>query len=193
VDLRIIAATNDNLFEMASNGGFRKDLYFRLSVAEVRLPPLRERHQDIVPLCDFILGNLCRKMNRPRPALSKETLALLADYPWPGNIREFENVLEISLLMNRDGAILPEHLPQRVREHRKLSGAAPAVSFVAASNMALSDIEGDLIRNALRDHSGNVARTSRALGISRSTIYRKLRELTADSAAELQGCRGAGG
>jgi transcriptional regulator with PAS, ATPase and Fis domain len=95
VNLRIIAATNDNLFEMANKGEFRKDLYFRLSVAEVRLPPLRERLADIVPLCDFILGNLCRKMNRAKVAVSKEALALLMAYPWPGNIRELENVLEI--------------------------------------------------------------------------------------------------
>ena len=192
VNLRIVAATNDNLYEMSNNGSFRKDLYFRLSVAEVRLPPLRERADDIIPLCEFILERLCKKMNRTRVTLSAEAVHCLIRYPWPGNIRELENALEISILMNLEGVIYPNHLPQRLQEFSPPAAVKPASETFLVTSAPLSDIEGDVIRNALRDHNGNVARTARVLGISRSTIYRKLREYNADSAEQLHECRAAG-
>jgi transcriptional regulator of acetoin/glycerol metabolism len=188
VDVRVMAATNDDLFELSGKGAFRRDLYFRLAVAEIRLPPLRERIDDLTILCEVILARICRRNGRPLAAVSPAALAGLTSYAWPGNIRELENVLEISALLSKDGAIDKEDLPER------LVGRGPAArveerpaSASLRRDFSLSDIEADVIRDALRQYNFNISRASRALGISRSTIYRKMREIDVDLAETVAG------
>jgi transcriptional regulator with PAS, ATPase and Fis domain len=191
VDVRIVAATNDDLFALSGRGAFRRDLYFRLAVAEIKLPPLRDRVEDLKILCEAILARICRRNDRSKVTVSLQALDRLAQYGWPGNIRELENVLEISSLLSQDGLIHMNGLPERFR---MLEAAAAAVDVPAASlppslsvpvraQASLSDIEADVIRDTLRKHNFNISRASRALGISRSTIYRKMREIGVDLGA----------
>jgi transcriptional regulator with PAS, ATPase and Fis domain len=187
VDLRIVAATNDNLLDMSNRGSFRKDLYFRLSVAEIGLPPLRERAADIQELSNFILSRVCRKLGRNRVALSGGARECLACYPWPGNIRELENVLEVSALLASDGIIRADNLPRRLAETR-VETCGSAITMPATAHLAerLSDIETDVIRDALCKHAGNISKAAKVLGISRSTIYRKMRKVGAERQSEHQ-------
>ena len=114
VDVRIIAATNEDLFKKSQTGEFRSDLYFRLSVVEILLPPLRERGSDIDLLVDSILQRLRTRLDQPRLAISVEAIDRLRAYGWPGNIRELENVLETAAIMSGNGVITPAALPRRV-------------------------------------------------------------------------------
>jgi sigma-54 dependent transcriptional regulator, acetoin dehydrogenase operon transcriptional activator AcoR len=183
VDVRIVAASNENLYERSQQGAFRPDLYFRLSVLEVTLPPLRDRLGDIDLLASAILRRLSLRFPGRAARLSEEAGALMRRYRWPGNIRELENALEMALLLAHDGRILPEHLPARLRESAgaapqavEPAAAAPAPAASFLSGATLDDIEMSAIRNALREHGCNISKVSRALGVSRSTLYRKMRK-----------------
>src|SRR5262249_9586583 len=170
-------------FELSGKGAFRRDLYFRLAVAEIKLPPLRERIDDLAVLSEAILARICRRSDRPDATVSPPALACLASYNWPGNIRELENVLEISALLSQDGVIRKEGLPDRLRAGTSDSASAREERSSSAAprrELCLSDIEADVIREALHRHNFNISRASRALGISRSTIYRKMREIGAE-------------
>jgi transcriptional regulator of acetoin/glycerol metabolism len=167
VNVRVMAATNDDLFELSGKGAFRRDLYFRLAVAEIKLPPLRERIDDLAVLCEAILARICRRSGRPDATVSPPALACLASYSWPGNIRELENVLEISALLSQDGVIRKEGLPDRLRAETSDSASAReerSSSGAPRRELCLSDIEADVIRDALRRHNFNISRASRALG-----------------------------
>lgn len=177
VDVRVLAASNEDLYEKSRDQTFRMDLYFRLSVVEINLPPLRERGADICLLAEHILKGISTKFGKPGLRLSSEAQDMLQRYPWVGNVRELENVLEMAAIVC-DGAILDSaHLAYRMRGLRPPSGApAMPVQVAPALVQPMQDMELDLIRNAMREHKGNVALVSRKLGISRSTIYRRMRE-----------------
>ena len=121
VDVRIIAATNKNLREMVAQGHFREDLFYRLNVIQLAVPPLRERRQDIPAMIDLFLGQYTRNNGRAVTAISAEAAALLVQYPWPGNVRELRNVIERLVVTARSEIVLPEHLPLEIQMYRSIS------------------------------------------------------------------------
>ena len=171
VDVRIIAATNRDLEEEIRKGTFRSDLYYRLNVIQLRLPPLRERKEDIELLARHFLERLAGREASEAPRdLSRETLDILTSYDWPGNVRELENALERAAVVAVGGAIVPEGLPERVRDQ-------PEVRLVAdtpASNPTMEVIERAYIHWVLEAEGGNKTRAAEVLGIDPSTLYRKL-------------------
>jgi sigma-54 dependent transcriptional regulator, acetoin dehydrogenase operon transcriptional activator AcoR len=199
VDVRIIAATNEDLFEKSQVGEFRSDLYFRLSVVEIALPPLRDRGGDIDLLVDAILQRLRERFGQPHLSIDRGALACLRAYPWPGNIRELENILETAAIMNDGRSIGAASLPPRIVRHGQppaasdratnnrrapestLLGSAPAEDLTrriaAETTSSIRDLEAEAILHALREHNCNISKVSRSLGISRSTVYRKMREI----------------
>ena len=178
VDVRIVAATNEDLYEKSRNGGFRQDLYYRLSVVEITLPPLRERVEDIPLLAEHIVAKLAAKVGKGRLKLSKAALALLCRHPWSGNVRELENVLEMATIVCEGGSIEPAHLTYRMKRtdsDATLRASRPTAD-AGAGTQPLSDVEIEAIRRAMQDCAGNVALVARKLHVSRSTLYRRMKE-----------------
>jgi len=170
VDVRLIAATNQNLEDSVRAGRFREDLFYRLAVLPVRLPALRERgRDDIADLALRILVDLRRKLGRGPARIAPEAIDLMASYPWPGNIRELRNVLErVVLLAGNPEELLPGHLPPEM-----MSGRDPFATG-AEAELTLEEVERRHIARALSHNGGNRSKTARSLGISRATLYEKL-------------------
>jgi DNA-binding NtrC family response regulator len=166
-NVRIVTATNANLPELVAHGRFRQDLLFRLNTIEVRLPPLRERREDIVPIGYRKLAALAAKYGRRIEGFDDGALQVLRSYPWPGNVRELGNVIERAVLMARGAFITASDL----RLDMQVS-TAPGIEA-----MSLEDAERLLIRTALRRADGNVNAAAEALGLSRSAMYRRLEKL----------------
>jgi DNA-binding NtrC family response regulator len=158
VDVRLIAATNKDLFSEIKKNTFREDLYYRLNVIPLTLPPLRQRKEDIPLLVDYFLKNFCQDENLGEKKMLKTTHEQLLRYGWPGNIRELKHVIERAALMSETFYIKPEDLGLRESRGRKLQ-----------------DVEDDEIRKALSECAGSIAKTARRLGLSRATLYRKLK------------------
>lgn len=167
VDVRIIAATNADLDARMAEGRFRPDLFYRLNVLRLHLPPLRDRRRDIPALCDHLLRRMARQ--RPVPRLAEGEQERLMGYQWPGNVRELRNVLERALVLHGD--------PLRPSELLGPLAAQPSIGAPAAGedggDCSLASLEQRHVALALRRHGGNLARTARALGISLSTLKRK--------------------
>ncbi|HEY0253556.1 MAG TPA: sigma-54 dependent transcriptional regulator [Kofleriaceae bacterium] len=173
VDVRVVAATNKNLEAMLADGSFREDLYYRLNVIHLDLPPLRSRPEDIVPLAEHILVNLGAKQSPPRHMrLSPEAQHLLLAYHWPGNVRELMNVLERGVALCQGELIADDDLPSHVRERRPADFLGAAV----ARRMTLEELEREFIEAVLLDEAGNKTRAAQRLGLDRKTLYRKLDE-----------------
>ncbi|MEN9535928.1 MAG: hypothetical protein RIR37_1201 [Verrucomicrobiota bacterium] len=179
VDVRVIAATNRNLREMVDAGTFREDLYFRLNVVKVEMPPLRRRREDIVLLANSFLAEFAKENQRPLKPLTDEALKLLVDYPWPGNVRELRTAIEHGVVMSNDPQIDVRHLPGFL-----LQPAAPFKTAASTKNslddpaeLNLHSLETNAIRAALAASAGNRTRAAELLGLSRRTLQRKLREL----------------
>jgi DNA-binding NtrC family response regulator len=181
VDIRLIAATHQDLERLISAGRFREDLYYRISTLELRIPALRERPEDVPLLARHILGSFAREIGRDVPTISKPALAVLQAHPWPGNVRELRNVLETATLRSRSGTLEPEDL----RLH------APGGARTAAATLqTLADVERQHIRRTLASMNGHVARTARALGISTSSLYEKIKRLGLGTIGRRRGGRG---
>ncbi|HEY5946165.1 MAG TPA: sigma 54-interacting transcriptional regulator, partial [Kofleriaceae bacterium] len=173
VDVRVVAATNKNLEAMLADGSFREDLYYRLNVIHLDLPPLRSRPEDIVPLAEHVLVQLGAKQNPPRRMrLSPEAQHLLLAYHWPGNVRELMNVLERGVALCQGELIADDDLPSHVRERRPADFLGAAV----ARRMTLAELEREFIERVLEDEAGNKTRAAQRLGLDRKTLYRKLDE-----------------
>jgi DNA-binding NtrC family response regulator len=164
-DARILTATNRNLEELVKAGRFREDLFYRLNVVELNIPPLRERREDILPLAGLFIAEFAKG----RARFSDTVAGCLESYAWPGNVRELRNAMERAVLLARSELILPEHLPTRVRE----SAAQPATPG-APDARQLEEIERHAVLQALRQHDSNRTETARALGISRRALIYKL-------------------
>ncbi len=162
---RILAASNRNLDDEVKNGRFREDLFYRLNVVELNIPPLRERREDILPLASRFIEEL----TKGRARFSETVSACLERYPWPGNVRELRNAMERAVLLSRSELILPEHLPTRVRAAAE-NPPPPEIADVER----LAEIERQAIMQALRQHDFNRTETARALGISRRALLYKL-------------------
>ena len=173
VDVRIIAATNQNLEECVKQGTFREDLFYRLKVMVIDLPPLRERKEDIIPLAKLFIDQNNKVFNKNIQGLTPEAEQILIHYQWPGNVRELKNVIERAVILCRDSLIGPEHLPH---ELNKASQQAPVeVGDDSVTGMSLAEVEKRHILSVLKAHNFNKSQTARVLGISRSTLREKLR------------------
>ncbi|HEB51999.1 MAG TPA: sigma-54-dependent Fis family transcriptional regulator, partial [bacterium] len=193
VDLRIVAATNQDLDAAVAAGRFREDLLYRLRVLEIELPPLRERGDDLPALCAFLLA----QFERPARSLAAETMALLRRYEWPGNVRELRNVLEHAAAVCSGSVVLPAHLPDKVRRAAERAPAVMPGRLDAAirewldgrlhdgqSYDALHDeLDGLLLRHLLPRYDGKPTLLARALGMNRATLRRKLRDYGIDYGA----------
>ncbi len=175
VDVRVIASTNKNLEREIERGNFREDLYYRLNVIPFEIPPLRERKEDILPLAAHFLDQFARKYRRKPPALGKKAIAVLESYDWPGNVRELRNIMERIVIMTQQPRIDVCDLPEAMLG-RALS-AAPAPEDDSTLHAARERFERDFILQKLVEHRGNISRAAEALGIERSNLYRKLRQL----------------
>jgi DNA-binding NtrC family response regulator len=181
VDVRVIAATNRNLKEMIEEGAFREDLYYRLEVLQLHLPPLKNRKDDIDLIVDNCLSRLSKKMGKNKPKISKLSMQKLRRYDWPGNIRELQNVIERALILAREGEIKPEHL---VRTGGPSGRADSDSSGGIGDLLPLADIERLHILAVLKNCGGNQRKSARELNISKSTLWRKLKEYGIDSGSE---------
>ena len=166
-DARILAATNRNLEEAVKAGRFREDLFYRLNVVELNVPPLRERPEDVLPLATGFINEFTRGKARFSAAVTE----CLSRYAWPGNVRELRNAMERAALLSRGELILPDHLPGRVTLAAEQPGS-PAIDQADAQR--LDAIEREAIIQSLRQHNGNRTETAKALGISRRALIYKL-------------------
>jgi DNA-binding NtrC family response regulator len=170
-NVRVIAATNRDLRDAVARGVFREDLYYRLSVFDIPLPPLRERTRDIPLLVDTFVQDISRAIGRAPAALTPEATDMLLKYAWPGNVRELRNVLERAAILSEDGPITPRHLS--LHAEPIASSAGPTTDLRTAERRA--------IEKALRETDGNKAKTARRLGLTRTQLYVRLRKYDIDS------------
>jgi two-component system response regulator HydG len=170
VDARLVAATNRDLEDEVKRGGFRGDLYYRLNVITVHLPPLRDRRDDIPLLADAFLRRSAGARGGEPKTLAPATLDAMMAYDWPGNVRELENALERAVILSAADSIAPSALPERVSARR----AEPLVSDRAPATPTLEAIERAYVTWVLQNESGNKSRAAEVLGIDPSTLYRKL-------------------
>ncbi|MFQ5806350.1 MAG: sigma 54-interacting transcriptional regulator [Phycisphaerae bacterium] len=168
-DVRIIAATNRNLKEAMESGQFREDLYYRLNVFPISLPPLRDRRQDIAALVDYFVDCTAKEFGWPRAEVTSEAMELLSGYRWPGNIRELRNVIERAVLLCDTGRISPEILP------REIAGL-PKEELERSGESTLEGYEKAMIVKALEDNDWNQTRAAEVLGISRDNLRYRLRK-----------------
>lgn len=183
VDVKVIAATNRDLSELVAQGAFREDLYYRINVVNIVIPPLRERPGDVLLLAEHHARALCRRFGLTFSGFDPQALDILCAYPWPGNVRELFNCVEYAVNVMEGGRIRPGHLPSVL-----VGGAAarapelPAGSAVPAGERAvkvscrLENVVAETIREALSRHGGNVSHAAKALGIGRNTLYAKMRK-----------------
>jgi len=176
VDFRLIAATNRDLEKEVAEGRFREDLYYRLKVVTLRIPPLRERPGDIQQLAEHFLAFYCQEHGKPPKRLSPETLELLSRFPWPGNVRELSNVIESVVVFHQGEVVQPADLPVEVRESSALSAPGSPVQAVAGEPRTMADIERQAILETLSRTGGHRARAADILGIGLRTLQRKLKE-----------------
>jgi transcriptional regulator with PAS, ATPase and Fis domain len=172
---RIIAASNCNLQEAIERGRFRQDLYYRLNVMSFCLPPLRERVQDIGPLARGMAARFAQKFNKELSAVSPEALARLEAYPWPGNIRQLENVMQRSVLMSAGPELLWTHLPKPIQEYGE-SSRSSSPTAIGSLLQNRQEFERCAIQRALMNSGDTRARAASALGISRVTLYKKMKK-----------------
>ena len=182
VDVRLISTTNVNLNAAIENKTFRSDLYYRLHVIPVKIPPLRERNGDILYLASCFLEKFSKDKGAKKPVLSDRTAALLNAYPFPGNVRELENIIERAVLMTDGDTIFPESLCLDL-ENTPAAGSMPAPdappdldAIPMGSDMTLKDVEKTLINETLSKVGGNKTKAAKILGISVRTLWNKVNE-----------------
>ncbi len=170
VDVRIIAATSKNLENLIQNGTFRSDLYYRLSVINIVLPPLRERKEDILPLAEYFLRKYSAEAGKSVTRLSPQAMELMLRYSWPGNIRELENAIERAVTMTSNSLILPEDIPPSLQEEMVTESSA------VDKPMTIEEMQRNYIRQVLNNMKGNKKNAAKKLGIDRKNIYRMLQK-----------------
>jgi len=171
-NIRVVAATNRDLRQAVERGAFREDLFYRLQVFDIHIPPLRARRADILPLCDAVLQELGRSFARPPAGLTREAREALLQYDWPGNVRELRNALERAAILCEDVIITPQHL----------SLEAP-VTLPRSKTSDLGTVERTTIAKVLRDCRWNKSHAARRLGLSRTQLYVRMRRYHLEEAA----------
>jgi len=176
VDARVVAATNQDLKKCIREGTFREDLYYRLHVIPIVLPPLRERYDDIPLLArHFLETGACRLQKPPTITIRPEALAVLKRYQWPGNVRELENVIERALILSKGDAITIEDLPEHI-QHLQTGFSADDSCRNSSLKHALKSSEKEIIERTLRECNGNRKKAAELLAINRTTLYNKMKE-----------------
>ena len=170
-DVRIIAATNRRLQELVKEGKFREDLYYRIHVIRMELPPLRDRMEDIPLLADHFIHHFNLLQKKEISGLSGEALACFVSYDYPGNVRELQNMIEHAFILCKSGLIEPHHLPENICLPRSMESSG------SNETMNMKDLEAVFITNMLRRHQWNRLQTAKALGIHKSTLFRKIKAL----------------
>ena len=178
IDVRIIAATNRDLEKMIADGTFRDDLYYRLAVVAIRMPPLRERTDDIPFLIEHFLDKHGERLDRPRPAVDRDVYSAFNLYAWPGNIRELENVVERALVLDRDGVIGVDDLPDRLTARHQ--GLGRLRMELPDDGLSLEKVERDLLLAALEKHDWNQTRAAAYLDITRSALLYRMQKFGLD-------------
>ncbi len=166
IDIRLICATNRNIFDMVADNEFREDLLYRINTVEIHLPPLRERVEDIPLLVDHFLGIYCKKYNMPRKRVNKATIKKLEKYQWPGNVRELQHAIERAVIMTDSTVLNPSDIFFPTREVRE--------DGLIFESYNLQQAEKMIIRKALDKHSGNITKAAQELGVTRTSLYRRL-------------------
>jgi two-component system response regulator AtoC len=178
IDVRIIAATNKNLEKEVKSGNFREDLFYRLNVVPISIPPLRNRKKDIIPLVLSFIQNLNHELHRSYKGISEEAAKILLEYDWPGNVRELKNIIERTMALNQVEEILPEHLPLELKsqgavaETKVLNETADTREFIS-----LSELEKKYIKKVLESTGGNKSKAAKILGIHPTSLFRKLKSM----------------
>ena len=178
VDIRLVAATNRDLKALVAEGKFREDLFFRLDVVNIMLPPLRDRLDDIPMLCTHFISEFSEKNAKPVESITPDAMNLLMAYPWPGNVRELRNTIEKMVVLCRGDRLTARDIPASIKDEAKCgstSGGATSVLSVAPES-SLADAEKTMIYAAIKQQGGNRTKAAEALGISRRTLHRKLRQ-----------------
>ncbi len=186
-DVRIIAATNRDLFNLVKEGKFREDLYYRINIFPIRIPPLKERREDIEPLCNYALSTFCRLYNIPRKKISPEAMAYLKSFDWPGNVRELENTINRLIIISKRDTILPEDLPDYIVKRPQtmqmdtdenleetIQALLKYLRF-SKGDPILPKVEGMLVEKIV-EQTKDKTRAAKLLGISKPTLYSKLRK-----------------
>ena len=190
VDVRVLAATNADLEQRVAEGKFREDLYYRLSVIRIHVPPLRQRREEVPHLATFFLREASDRLGKPDVQLGSEVLDLFAQYWWPGNVRQLRNELQRAVAMAQAGGTIgPEHLSADLTATPPTATAAGPARVALRGNQTLAsvvdEIERDLIRETMNRHRGNISETARALGLTRRGLYLKLRRLGLDNGPDV--------
>ncbi|MGE5303958.1 MAG: sigma-54 interaction domain-containing protein [Alphaproteobacteria bacterium] len=175
VNVRVIAASNENIEDAIKAGRFREDLYYRLDVFRIQLPPLRERHGAISLLTDHFVARFADAYRKNIRAVSHETYRLIRQYPWPGNVRELKNVIQRAVLLAKNSELTPELLPQRIRDADVSENGHRADCSPIRLGMRLGEVEREYIRMTLSSVNGNKMQAASLLGISRRALYNKLK------------------
>jgi len=181
VDVRVISATNQDLATAMNAGKFRRDLYYRLQVVPITLPPLRERGRDVLFLARHFTEHFNRECHKSVQGLSKETEQILLSYGWPGNVRELKNVIERAMIFEVENSILPEHLPQELVETRtapaQLTGAVISLDclVIPESGISIEDVENALVKKALEMANDNQTRAAQLLKMPRDAFRRRMK------------------
>jgi len=171
VNFRLVTSTNRDTKQAMQEGVLREDLYFRISTIRIKVPPLRERLNDLVLLAEEFLQRYCTKYGRHIRGISQEVLALLSRYEWPGNVRELESVIERAVLFCQQERITPEHLPEHIQSSRANNFKCEIPPY-----LTLEEIEREAIRQTLERTANNVKKTAQILNLHRPTLYRKLKK-----------------
>ncbi len=170
-DIRVIAATNRDIEKLVEDEAFREDLYYRINVVPIILPPLRERREDIPLLADYFLQELAQKYNRPNLRFDKDVFHIFNHYSWPGNVRELKNVIERMVILSSHDTLTAEHIPEHIK--RPPAHAGNVLIQLPEEGIDLEEVEKDIIRRALEKNQWNQTKTARYLNITRNTlIYR---------------------
>jgi transcriptional regulator with PAS, ATPase and Fis domain len=175
VNVRVIAACNTDLAKDVEEGKFRKDLFYRLNIVTLLIPPLRERKDDIPYLARHFLSKYCKKFQKEINAITPEAMAALVEYPWPGNVRELENCMEHAVVIEGKDRISAASLQREILKKKH-----EAVPYTHAGVFKLEETEKVLIQRALSAFDGQKAKAAQALGISLTTLWRKLKKLDLD-------------
>jgi len=179
VDVRVISATNQELSRAISEGRFRKDLYYRLQVVPVNLPPLRERGDDVLLLARYYIAYFNQELHKNVRGISKEVEQILLLYPWPGNVRELKNALERAMILDVDTDLLPEHLPQEILENRHETATGMPVSLdgfvIPDHGISMEDVEHALVKKALEIAAGNQTKAAQLLRMPRDAFRRRMK------------------
>jgi sigma-54 dependent transcriptional regulator, acetoin dehydrogenase operon transcriptional activator AcoR len=179
VDIRVIAATHKDLYAEVQRGNFRQDLYYRLNVVEIKIPPLRDRKEEIPALTTHLVQKIAKRFNRQTAQVEGELIHKLQQHDWPGNIRELENTIERALVRAGEGGVLTAEILEFPDQKCPVDGPSPETPKLEKAPIPvrpLKEVERDMIREALAFFQGNIQQAAAKLGIGRNTFYRKMKE-----------------